>query len=394
MNRTFLAALLVAAAQFALGCGSKAVPDQCDISNSFETRKLDARSAAKSSYQPPTIQPCPELDPPADGEESSIGLSADEYSSLLRGANGNFLDDHLWWIKAMPRGASHVAPMQITAEWCDAVTYDKFGYEYPFAIPPLTTAPECGRYLTGIQVGHRTGDALPRVFSIEGSGLMQLAPSSGANEFGVFAGLPRGPLDSKSRDSAFDRLDIVRHDGDSLELVAFGNGSTFSSAARLVLKVGDTTRSSVQLELYPRSLAAEGSPISVASLSGSFSVGGARNFDRLRATFTDGTSFEMAFSDPDLEWGSGAWTRVPLVTGAAALETLTLLQDGTQPDGKLYPNVSLSNFQASVPLVLDLSVMAQPAFDGNVVADLLVDGTANAGGEPISVSYLVTASVP
>jgi len=57
--------------------------------------------------------------------------------------------------------------------------------------------------------------------------------------------------------------------------------------------------------------------------------------------------------------------------------------------------VTISNLQSSVPIALDLSVATQRAVDGNVIANLLVDSsTTGSPGAPISVSYLVTASLP
>src|SRR6478735_4797435 len=107
------------------GCSSKDV-DVCSNADAFAARKLDARAAAKTSYEPPVIEACPELDLPQDGRAMSVGLTAGEYAALLRGANGNFFDDHVFWLKATPRGASHVVPLQMTAERCESVTFAKF----------------------------------------------------------------------------------------------------------------------------------------------------------------------------------------------------------------------------------------------------------------------------
>lgn len=381
---------------FAVGCGSKAPPPSpCSIENAAENRKRYARDEAQFAYEPPTVEPCPELDPPLDGQARSVGLTAGEYAGLLRGANGNFFDDHVWWLKALPRGESHVVPIQITAEHCDAVTFAKFGYEYPFASPPLTVAPECGRYLTGVAVGHQLADSWPQVFSIEGSGLIQLAPLVANSEFGPVLRAPRGPLDAPGRDSSIDLVDFVRHDGDSIELVAVANGFTFSSSTRLVLKIGDVSRLSVQVQIDPRALAADQPLLAVAALSGFFSSEKGDHFDRIRATFVDGSSLEIALSDPNIAWGDGAWTSVPLVKPDAALESLALLQDRTRAEGNPRPDLVLSNIQASVPLDLDVSVTTRAIPGGNVAANLLVDSSAAiAAGSPISVAYLITASTP
>jgi hypothetical protein len=387
--------LLLAGATLVSACGSKEVGPTCAIENAPESRPQYARDQAQSAYQPPTIETCEELDPPLDGQATSVGLTSGEYASLLRGANGNFFDDHVWWLKALPRGESHVVPMHITAEHCDAVTFAKFGYEYPFATPPLTVAPECGRYLTGVAVGHQLAGSWPQVFSIEGSGLIQLAPPSMNGELGPFLRAPRGPLDTPGRDSSVDLLEIVRHDGDSLEFVALTNGFTFASSSRFVLKVGEFSRLSVQIEIEPRALATDQPLLAVAALSGWFSSAQGHHFDRIRATFADGSSSEVTLAAPNLAWGDGAWTSVPLTKTDAALESLAFLQDRTRAQGNLRPDLLLSNIRASLPIDLDVSVTTQAVPGGNVAANLLVDSSAaSAAGTSISVAYLVTASIP
>ncbi len=386
---------LILALALVCGCGSKENAGLCTNDGVLEARQLDAKAAAKTVYTPTVIDPCPEVDPPLDGQATSVGLTEGEYNAILRGANGNFFDDHTWWVKATPRGESHVLPVEITAERCDPVTFSKFGYDYAFATPPLITAPACGQYLTGVNVGHQVGDSWPQIFSVDGAGVIRIAPLSVATAFGPFLRLARDPLDTPGQESTLDRLDVVRHDGDSLELVALTNGPTFSSAVRLVLKVGDQSRLSVRLDLYPRALAADQPVLAVSALSGWFSNDEGRDFDRAKATFSDGTSFETALSDAALDWGKGEWTPVPVAQDGSPLESIAFLQNGTRANGNPRPNVTLSNFQASVPLAVDLSVSTRPVRGGNVIANLLVDSsTASATGESISVSYLVTVAPP
>jgi len=387
MRRLDLLGTLLVGPLFFFGCGSKegAV---CSNADAFAEFELDARAAAKSSYEPPVIEACPELDLPSDGEATSIGLTSAEYAALLRGANGNFFDDHLWWLKATPRGASHVVPLQMTAERCDSVTFAKFGYEYAFATPALPAAPTCGRYLTGLAVGHRLDDSWPEVFSVEGSGLVRAAPLSLSSSFAGFLHIPQAPRSVLGRDAKLDRLQVVRHDGDSLELAAFATGSTFASAMRLVLKVGDSTRLSVQLELEPRALAADNPLIAVAALSGWFSSDEGHDFERVRVTFADGTFGETALGDPGLNWGTGEWTSVPFAHGGSMLDSVALLHDDP-----VTPNLMISNLQSSDPLVFDLSLSTQSPPGGNVVANLLVDvSAAIATGRSVSLSYLLTTA--
>jgi hypothetical protein len=375
------------------GCGSKEGAGTCQSANVLDQRRSEARAAAKSAYVPPMIDSCPELDLPIDGEDTSVGLTEREYGALLRGANGNFFDDGTWWVKATPRGGTRVIPVQITAERCDSVTFDKFGYDYAFATPPLVAAPSCGRYLTGVNVGHQLGDAWPQIFSIEGSGVIHIAPLSTASAFGPFLRLPRDPRDLSEQASTLDRVDVVRHDGDSIELIALTNAPSFVSTLRLVLKSGPQSRLSVQLDLEPRAATGDRSLIAVAALSGWFSSDETSDFERARVIFDDGTSFDTALSDPRVDWGKGEWTPITVPQNGARIESLALLQNGTGGTSNPHPNVTLSNFQSSVPLAFDLALSARSVLGGNVIANLLID-SASATGAPISVSYLVTASSP
>jgi len=381
----------VLAVVLACGCGSKD-STQCSITNTLEAEKGEARALAKRAYDPPTIEDCPELDPPLDGQASSLGLTAGEYAAILRGANGNFFDNHVWWLKAMPRGESHVVPMQITAERCDPVTFEKFGYDYAFATPPLAAPPACGKYLTGVDIGHQLDDSWPLIFSLQASGLIQLAPLATSSEFAGFLRVPRGPFELAGRDSILDRLVVVRHDGDSLELVARANGASAVSTLRLVLKAGDSSRLSVQLEIDPRA-SADNPQIAVAALSGWFSEAGGHSFDRIRVTSIDGTSSDTVLADPALDWGNGGWTSVPVPQGGSTLDSLAFLQDSTGADGNVRPNLLLSTIQSNAPITLDLSVTTQSPLGGNVVGNLLVD-SSRLGNQPIVVSYLLTASPP
>jgi len=390
MKRSSASPSFILALTLACGCGSEDA-GVCSDTSGLEARKSEARAAAETDYSPPVITPCPELDLPLDGQASSEGLTVSEYGSLLRGANGNFFDDGRWWLKATPRGASRVVPLQITAERCEPVTFAKFGYDYAFATPPLVAAPACGQYLTGLEVGHQIGDSWPEVLDVDGSGLIRLAPLAASTGFSAFLRIPRAPLDSTGPDSTLERIDVLRHDGDSLELIARANGPNFAATLRLVLKVGDVSRLSVQLELEPRASIADVPLIAAAALSGRFANVGERDFDHVQATFADGGSFDTALTDPTIAWGQGDWTRVPLAESNSELESIAFFQHEAAERAQ-YPSVMLSNFQSNVPIALELAVSTRPQPGGNVIANLLVDGSASVTGAPIAISYLVTAS--
>ena len=394
MKRLSLKWTLLLSAALVGGCSSDEA-SVCSNGNALEERKRDAQEVAKAAYSPPITAACPELDPPSDGEAASVGLTAREYGALLRGANGNFYDNGTWWLKATPRGESHVVPVQITDERCERVTFAKFGYDYAFATPPMTEAPACGRYLTGINVGHQLSDSWPEIFRFDGAGLIRLGPLMAAAEFAAFLRLPHDAGELSAESTTVDRIDVLRHDDDTVEFAALASGPTFASALRLVLKVGDESRLSVQLELYPRSSTVDSPLIAAAALSGWFGNVDGRDFDRVRAMYNDGSTSEVALGDHNIDWGDGQWTRVPVGQGSSELESLSFIQDETSGDRSHRSNVTISNLQSSVPIALDLSVATQRAVDGNVIANLLVDSsTTGSPGAPISVSYLVTASLP
>jgi len=392
MSRSLQACPLVLGLILASGCGTKDAA-VCSTGDELDARKNDAQAAAKTQYSAPVITPCPELDLPLDGQASSEGLTAGEYGSLLRGSNGNFFDDGRWWLKAMPRGAERVDPVQISAERCQPVTFAKFGYDYAFATPPLVAAPACGRYLTGLEVGHQIGDSWPEILDVDGSGLIRLAPLAVTTAFAALLRAPRAALDAAGPDSTLERIDVLRHDGDTVELLALANGPNFAAVLRLVLKVGDSSRLSVQMEFEPRALAGENPVIAVAGLSGKFANADERDFDQVQGKFADGSSFTTVLADPTLDWGADGWTRIPLAQGSAELESVTFSQASGAAERAPYPNLMLSNFQSSLPIAFELSVTKDAPPGGNVVAELLVDSSlASATGAPISVSYLVTAS--
>jgi hypothetical protein len=386
------------------GHGSGGDDAHCSDANASERLQSDAQSAAATDYAPPPVEPCSDLDAPADALASSPGLTATEYSTLLRGANGNFFDDGTWWLKAAPRGESHVKPLEIVAEACEHVNFASFGYDYASATPALASAPQCGRYLVGMQAGHRIDDSWPQLLSVEGSGLVRLAPLRAATVFGSYLRLPSGLPGDPNGLSNVARLEVIGHDDATLGLVALSEGSTFAAAMHLTLTPGDATRLSVELELFLRKGGAPPSDLSLAALSGTFQVGADDfDFDQVTASFSDGTSRTTALSDPKLEWSDGASSSISLNKDGTSLSSFKLAQGsrasqgdgGPAGDTGERPDVTVSEIHSDMPLALTLSLASETVAGGNVVASLvLAAADANAAIGPIHVSYLVTASLP
>ncbi|HET9934319.1 MAG TPA: hypothetical protein VFQ35_26635 [Polyangiaceae bacterium] len=367
----------------------------CANAPTLEDRKNDARMAAGSEYVPPLTAACPELDPPVDGESDTPGLSELEYQALLRGANGNFFDDGTWWIKAMPRGGVHVSPLKIVGERCQEVTYDRFGYDYAFAKPAITAAPQCGHYLTGILAGHKFGDSWPAIFGVEASGLIRLAPLSPQLAFDAYLHAPRGLVGTSTEASGIDRVDVELHDGDSVEFAMLVSATTFTSALRVVLKAGDESRLAVGVDVYPRANFQAAPRIALGGLSGAYHEDAAHDFDRMEVTYSDGTTHEAKLDDGSLEWGNGDWARVPSFAGTAGVQSIGLLQSAAPGGGPRSPKMTISNIDSNVPIGFELALTSRQVLGGNVVGSLVLDlSEAGAFESPIHVSYLVTAAAP
>lgn len=388
-----------ASALFGLGClvvacELKKEDEACSNAPTLAARKQDAANAAKGEYVTPLIEACPELDPPADAQLSSPGLVEAEYQGLLRGANGNFFDDGNWWLKAMPRGGVHTTPLTILGERCQPVTYEHFGYDYAFAKPAITSAPACGRYLTGVLVGHQLEDSWPAVFAVESSGLIRLAPLVSESAFAGYLRAPRGLPGSAAGASTLDRIDVELHDSDSVEFAAVVNGSTFSSALRMVLKAGPESLLSVGVDIYPRANFGDAPQLAVAALSGAFLVDGPRDFDRVTASFSAGVAFEVALDDGTLDWGDDGWVRAPGSLEPDVPASITFSK-GAMSGAAAAPRMTISNIDSSVPLRFELALTNHAELGGNVVGSLVLDSSALAGSTaPIHVSYLVTAAAP
>ncbi|HEX3852562.1 MAG TPA: hypothetical protein VHW01_16450 [Polyangiaceae bacterium] len=355
-------------------------------------------------YALPAVEPCSDLDPPADALAGSPGLTATEYSTLLRGADGNFFDDGTWWLKAAPRGESHVEPLEIVAEDCEHVNFASFDYDYASATPALGSAPECGQYLVGMQAGHRSDDSWPQLLSIEGSGLVRLAPLRAATVFGSYLRLLSDLPGDVSRQSRVTRLEVIGHDDATLELVALGEGPTFTVAMRLTLTPGDATQLGVELELFLRSGGSPPADLSLTAVTGTFQVGADDfDFDQITASFSDGTSRTTALSDPNLDLRDGASSKISSTKSGASLSSFALAQGSRASQGDAgaagdigeRPDMTVSEIHSDVPLALELSLASGPVPGGNVAASLvLAAADASTAVGPIHVSYVVTASLP
>ncbi len=376
----------------------------CGNATALERTRANAQLKAASDPAMPQVESCSEVDAPSDGLASSPGLTAAEYAGLLHEDKGNFFDDGTWWLKAAPRGETHVEPLDVVAENCQQASFESFNYDYASATPPLSSAPECGRYLVAIQAGHRIGKLWPQLLSLEGSGLVRLAPLRTITAFGSYLRVPGGLPADDNFQSHVTQVNVIRHDENTLELVALAEALTFTAAIHLTFTAGQATRLKLELDIFLRGGAPPPSDLSLGALTGTFRVGGGNvDFDQLTAAFSDGTSRVKGLADVKLDDRDPAWRTTSVGSGGASLSAFALVQGARAPSqpgddaasSAERPDMTVSDIHSDVPLTLALSLTSQPELDTNVSADLVMNAEdAGKAASPIHVSYQVTASLP
>ncbi|MGE4357792.1 MAG: hypothetical protein AB7E08_04490, partial [Candidatus Omnitrophota bacterium] len=111
-----------------------------------------ARRLATTPFQPPKITPISVLDPPLYGRVEAEGLTYPEFLAI---GGDKFHDDGIWWLQARPRGSQNKYPLKLffynqNTRAYEEVAYDFSKYNYSAAIPPITSVPPEGRYITAL----------------------------------------------------------------------------------------------------------------------------------------------------------------------------------------------------------------------------------------------------
>jgi len=408
-SRLWGAGLLTFGATAASGCLAKEVENPCNASPTFERYAQEAESAARQPYTQEVPVPCPLLDRPPDGNKAAEGVVFEEYAALTSGSAGNFLDRDGWWVKALPRGELHVQTLEVYDE-CSKMDYDRFSYHYSATTPAVDPVPECGRYLSALEVGHTFFQSSPQLFQVEATAYarlvgLQLNPSFGTSlRFTTEDAAHEG-----EQFPALTKLAIAEPRPDELSFVARLRGATFEGVMQAELIPAAATSLRIKLRLYPRVGANPNVRLGVLGMSSMFWKGAAdtpdigndqaHDTDHLYVRMADGSDTLVTIENPPLESlaASDPWARTQYV---GALETVALEQ--IERDARQYlaypsahyadrPTMSASHLQSNVPLSAELSIAnANSEYIDNLVLNLIAetDGTM----QPIDVSYVLTAS--
>ncbi|HET9960676.1 MAG TPA: glucan biosynthesis protein [Polyangiaceae bacterium] len=387
----------------------------CDDRARLADRRAEAEANARLEFVSQNAESCLELDRPEfDSSESSgevAGLDAGEYAALVRDANGNFYDDGTWWLKGAPRGEVHVDPVRLSSERCESVTFERLGFNYSAARPPIWDVPECGKYLTGLYAGSRTGSSWPQLLHIDGSGWTRLAALEKEPAFGSYVRLlGSGPANGDGSARVIG-IDVVTVDSEALRLRLSLDGPDFSGLMDALLAPGNPSRLFVEVSLFPRA----GRPLSrlpLATLSGGFLRGRSDTPENDTDEAHDADRIEVQWDD---ESRSG-WDWAELVGGArgSGWETLAAGEPGdrvksmaliqseraperyaAEPEARYArrPDLGIREIRSDLPLFVELAFSARPMLEGNAAVTLMLDATRHDSG-PIRVSYIVEAAVP
>ncbi len=135
----------------------------------------EAFERSRQPWNPMIPTPVAEIDPPEDS--GPLGLDFVEYGKLF---GKLFHDDHVWWLRANPRGNFERDPLAIWIyqpqnEAYAPVVYrvEDFNYRHPaIQPPPPIPIPAAARYLSAVDIGfHRKNPKhWPQILHLGGNG--------------------------------------------------------------------------------------------------------------------------------------------------------------------------------------------------------------------------------
>ena len=166
-----------------LACGwlcALALGAQAATATTFANLTQEAFDRSRLPWDPMLPTPVAEIDPPEGSD--SLGLDFVEYGKL---AGKPLHDDHVWWLRAKPRGNFEKDPLEIwmyqpESESYALVTYraKDFSYGHPEIQPPLPDPlPTAARHLSAVDIGsHRSNPmSWPQILHLGGNGYGRLA---------------------------------------------------------------------------------------------------------------------------------------------------------------------------------------------------------------------------
>jgi len=391
------------------GCLAKEVEDPCNASPTFERFAKEAEAAAQREYTQEIPVPCPELDRPPNGDKAAEGIVFEEYAAMTSGSAGNFVDRDAWWVKALPRGELHVKTLEVYDQ-CSKLDYDQFSFNYSAATPAVDPVPDCGRYLSALEVGHQFFQSSPQLFQVEATAYARLVGLQLNPAFGTSL---RFTTENAAHEGeqfpALSKIAVAAPHSGRLSFVARLRGTTFEGAMQADLVPAAATNLYIKLRLYPRVGGDPNVRLGVLGMSSMFWKGAsdtpdigndeAHDTDHLYVRMRDGTEQRIALENPSLESLPVAdpWARSVY---SGDLETVALEQLERDPNRYLAyasahygsrPSMSASQLESNVPLSAELSIAnANSEYIDNLVLNLIAETNGATG--PIDVSYVLTAS--
>lgn len=147
------------------------------IATTFADLTQEAFERSRSPWDPRHPAPVTEIDPPES--RGSLGLDFVEYGRL---SGKLFYDDHVWWLRANPRGNFEREPLALwiyQRERYVPVVYraEDFRYAHPAIQPPLPVPiPAAARYLSAVDIGfqRKNPKRWPQVLHLGGNGYGRL----------------------------------------------------------------------------------------------------------------------------------------------------------------------------------------------------------------------------
>lgn len=408
-TRPFRAGALTFGVVSLSGCLAQEVENPCNASPTFERFAEEAKAAAQRAYEPEVPVACPMLDRPPDGNKAAEGIVFEEYAAMTSGDAGNFVDRDDWWVKALPRGELHVQTLEVYDE-CARLDYDKFSFDYSATTPAVDPVPDCGRYLSALELGHRFFQSSPQLFQVEATAYarlvgLQLNPAFGTSlRFTTEDAAHEG-----ERFPALTKIAVSAPEAKGLSFAARIRATTFEGVMQAQIVPAAATSLYVKLRLYPRVGADPNVRLGILGMSSMFWKGAAdtpnvdndeaHDTDHLYIRMVNGDETRVPLANPALESlpEGDPWARTSY---SGALETVALEQLERNPNRYLLyasarygdrPSMTASQLHSNVPLSAELSIgNTTSEYIDNLVLNLIAE--TNGRSEPIEVSYVLTAS--
>lgn len=227
----------------------------------FALLKADAFALSQLPYQPPVIEAIAALDPPDDGELTSVGMTYQEKNAIT---TKNFSDQYGACLKPQVRAGANQKSMQVFTDNDLNSVYDERtfteaspDYSSPVIKPPVTLVdiPASGRVLSQITMCANAGAAgFPQVFTLGAEGYARFngfpPQTVGAswrvatnNIFGV-----GGTENFPAIKAVYSRILTTG----KLELLALVDAEAFTGALSILVSPGTETTLDVDAIYYPR----------------------------------------------------------------------------------------------------------------------------------------------